>query len=281
MNNLVQTIERITPTMAKKYLETSRGNRPISQDTVRSYAKTMMDGKWRLNGVPIIFDSEKRLLDGHHRLHAIIAANRAIEMSVTYGVDSDVFTTYDCGRHRSLGQILAMNGIESYNNVAAVVAVNTTLEMTGRIRSNNSAKTGRMTNDMYFDKWKDDPESYNDCTKFARQMYAVARILRISWIGGLTYYLTHKGGYQADFVKRFFTAVCNLETTGISAADELRKFILRNERNNDSKKLTDEYLFAIVVKAWNAYARDKVVGYLRYMPNKEDYPTLLLNVTKR
>jgi len=281
MNNLVQTIERITPTMAKRYLETSRGNRPISQDTVRSYAKTMMDGKWRLNGVPIIFDSEKRLLDGHHRLHAIIAANRAIEMSVTYGVDSDVFTTYDCGRHRSLGQILAMNGIESYNNVAAVVAVSSALVNTGRVHQNNSAKTLRMTNDMYFEKWKEDPEAYNECTRLARQLYAVARILRISWIGGIAYFLTHTGGYQFDFVKRFFSAVCNLETTGISAADELRKFILRNERNNDSKKITDEYLFAIVVKAWNAYARDKVVGYLRYMPNKEDYPTLLLNVTKR
>lgn len=278
MNNLVQTIERVTPTMARKYLETSSGNRPISMPTVRTYAKAMKEGRWKMNGVPIVFDNEGHLLDGHHRLYAIIDANKSLEMSVTYGVESDTFTTFDCGRHRTIGQLLAMNGVSNYNRVSGVVSANAALENTGRIRQNNGAKGLSLANDVYYAKWSEHPEDYADCTKFAESLYRIARIMRVSWVGGLTFYLTHTGGYRVDFVKKFFSAVCNLETSGITPADELRKFILRNDRNNETKKITDEFLFAIVVKAWNAYARNKTVGMLKYVPSQEDYPALKLNV---
>ena len=277
MNPIIQTIERVTPTMAQKYLESSAGNRPISITTVKSYAATMENGGWKVNGVPIVFDSNGKLIDGHHRLQAVILADRSIELTVTRGVEPDVFTTFDCGRHRNLGQILAMCNVSDYNKISGVVSVNISLERYGNIRKNNGTKEFRLTNDIYYQKYKEDPESYADCAKFAEKLYRVAKILRISWIGGLTYYLTHTGTFELDYVKKFFNSVCNLETSGISPADELRKFIIRNTRNNDTKKLDQNYLFAIVIKAWNAYVNDSIIGCFKFNPGKEDYPKLRLN----
>lgn len=277
MNPIVQTIERVTPTIAKKYLETSSGNRPISRSVVQSYASTMINGDWKVNGVPIVFDNEGHLIDGHHRLQAIIEANKCIEMSITRGVEPDVFTTFDCGRHRNLGQILAMNGIVDYNKISSVVSVDIALERYGAVRKNKGAKQIRMTNDIYYQKWKQDPEGFASCTKFADKMFRTDRILRMSWIGGLLYYLTHTGTFDTEYVKKFFIAVCSLDSSGINPADELRKFILRNDRNPGSKKFDDSYLFAIVVKAWNAYASNTIIGQLKYDINKEEYPKLRLN----
>ena len=277
MNPIIQTVERVTPTMAQKYLETSAGNRPISMTTVKSYAATMENGGWKVNGVPIVFDSNGNLIDGHHRLQALILANRSIELTVTRGVEPDVFTTFDCGRRRNLGQILAMCNVADYNKVSGVVSMNIALERYGAIRKNNGAKEFRMTNDIYYQKYKEDPDGYVECTKFAEKLYRVAKILRMSWIGGLTYYLTHTGTFELDYVKKFFTAVCNLETSGINPADELRKFIIRNSRNNETKKLDQNYLFAIVIKAWNAYVNGTIIGCLKYVPGKEEYPKLRLN----
>ena len=116
-------VETITPQKAQEYLAKSGGNRNISKPVVASYATTMREGKWILNGEPIVFDVDGVLLNGHHRLHAVIQSNVPIQTFVTRGVEHGAFTTFDCGRHRTLGQLIGMNGIKHYNSVASVVNV--------------------------------------------------------------------------------------------------------------------------------------------------------------
>ena len=279
MNPIVTSIERVTPAMAKRFLETSEGNRPISPASVESYADMMERGEWKVNGIPIIFDKNGHLIDGHHRLEALIKADVSVEMTITRGVEADVFTTIDCGRHRNLGQLLAMNGVENYNKVSGIVSVSIALERTGKIRQNNGAKIYKLSNDILYQKWKEYAEDYADCTRFAERCYKVAKILRTSWVGGLVFYLTHTGGYDVNFVKKFFSAACSIETSGINPADELKKVILRHDRKNNVA-MTDEYLFALLTKAWNAYARGSIIGKLSYSPKQEDYPKLKLNPEK-
>lgn len=277
MATIIQTIERVTPAIAKRYLDSSIGNRPLSAATIKNYANTMKNGGWKLNGVPIVFDESGHLLDGHHRLYAIINADCSVEMSVTRGVATDTFTTFDCGRHRNLGQLLAINDVPNYNDTAAVVSANVSLEVSGQLGNSNSAKRYNLTNDVYYLKYKNDPEDYDECTAFAKKCYKQAKILKISWIGGATYYLSHTGGYDIDYVKKFFKAVCSLENSDITPAVQLRNFILRNERNNKTHRVTNEYIFAILVKAWNAYVRNKAIGRLVYMPSQEECPKFKLN----
>lgn len=101
--------ENITPAKAQEYLNSSQGNRPISKVTVRSYADTMKKGKWMMNGVPVVFDVDGHLLDGHHRLEAITLAGIPVKMDVCRGVSPDAFTTFDCGRHRNVGRCCRQN----------------------------------------------------------------------------------------------------------------------------------------------------------------------------
>ena len=271
-------IETITPAKAKEYLKTTQGNRPISKVTVRSYADSMLQGKWLLNGVAIIFDNEGHLIDGHHRLNAIVKADVPVQTCVCRGAEPDSFKTIDQGRGRNLGQLIAMQQVLNYNAVASIVNANNSLIISGRFWVNNGARSKQATNADLYDEYYRNKEEYQEAGTYACEMYRQARIIKASWIGALYYYLSHTGCYKKDYVKRFFTAVCSLETSGISAADELRNFIIRNDRNRtDGAKLDQERLFAIICKAWNAYVAGKEVKKYKFDPDNEDYPTLKLN----
>ena len=270
--------ENITPAKAQEYLNTSMGNRPISKPTVHSYAHTMKQGGWMLNGVPIVFDTEGHLLDGHHRLEAITMAGIPVKMDVCRGVAAEAFTTYDCGRHRTLGQILAMQHVKHYNGVGSIVACNETLVHTGRIHANNARVAGwdsrKRTNAEGYEIYARDPKGYNKAAEEAVRLVRTARILKVSWVGGLIYYLTHTGGYDHDFVVTFFENLCSLDDGDIQSANLLRKRILREKLNNTM--LTTSQLFAFICIAWNAYVTGKDLKTIRFKDKIEEYPHLIL-----
>jgi hypothetical protein len=72
----------------------------------------MTEGRWKVNGDTIRF-SGKRLLDGQHRLHAIIQAGVPIWALVVEEIDDTAFDTIDTGRTRGAGDILSVYGFGS------------------------------------------------------------------------------------------------------------------------------------------------------------------------
>lgn len=269
--------EEITPAIAQVYLQTSLGNRPTSDSTVLSYANTMRKGKWMLNGMCIIFDSEGHLIDGHHRLLAVIKAGIPIKFDVARGVPSDAFTTYDCGRHRTLGQLIAIQGSKNYNVVASIVVANAALENKGRLFSNNSAggrdKRMRMTNSEKYDLYIKDVEGYNKVGSLIIKLHAQCNIIECSWAGGMYYYLTHTGGYSEAFVLNFFESLFTLDTPDIEVVNQLRKVLTKDAMA--IKKMPTEARWAYLAKAWNYYASGECPKLLKWAQT-ENTPILKL-----
>ena len=105
------TQETITPEIAQEYLKHNTENyRGLHRDRIIGYAADMMNGKWQFNGEAIKFDVNGKLIDGQHRLHAIVRANVPVEMLVIRGIEEGV-NLYDIGSLRSLGQIAKARGI--------------------------------------------------------------------------------------------------------------------------------------------------------------------------
>ena len=114
--------ETITPELAQEYLKYNTENyRSINKFRVMSYASDMKNGKWQLNGEAIKFDVNGKLIDGQHRLQAIVSAGVPAEMLVIRDVEEGV-NLYGIGSNRSLGQIAKARGIvtTSYTQVIAV-----------------------------------------------------------------------------------------------------------------------------------------------------------------
>jgi len=94
--------------------------RSLSPNRVAKYCKDMRAGHWRVTGDPIRFDSSGRLIDGQHRLKAVIDAGVPVEMTVAWNVPDAAVGAIDIGSARTAGQILGAEGIDLANQAAAV-----------------------------------------------------------------------------------------------------------------------------------------------------------------
>lgn len=114
-------IETITPKIAEQILSANTRNRPLSPATVGKYAADMAAGRWTLNGEPIIVASDGTLLDGQHRLHAVVSVSATVRALVVRGVEPGAFVTMGAGRTRTAADVLAISGF-AHSNVMAAAA---------------------------------------------------------------------------------------------------------------------------------------------------------------
>ena len=116
-------IEIVTPEKAQEYLKRNTMNfRTISLSVVDAYARDMMAGKWELNGEPIQFNEDGVLLNGQHRLKAIIRSGCSIPMMIVEGIANNV-SMYDSGTIRSAASYASFNGIKNAQVIMGVAAI--------------------------------------------------------------------------------------------------------------------------------------------------------------
>lgn len=97
MNDITPTMthRHITPRIAKTMLSHNTGNRPLRKAVVQRYATDMENGDWQDNGDPIRFDTNGRLIDGQHRLEAVILSDTPIDAWVLRGLKPETQKTMD------------------------------------------------------------------------------------------------------------------------------------------------------------------------------------------
>lgn len=110
--NLSFVQELITPDIARTYLGLNFAtNRNVVKAILRRYVDDMKAGLWRFEASdPIRFDINGQLIDGQHRLHAVIKSGVPNYFLVVRGVPTDVVHTLDTGKSRSPGDALKIRG---------------------------------------------------------------------------------------------------------------------------------------------------------------------------
>lgn len=119
---LTMDVERITPSIAAEYLKKNMPlNRRINSSRVETYADDIRRGGWKLNGESICFNEKGELIDGQHRLLAIIKAGVPAEISVIRGVGNDI-ALFDRGANRTETQILRMRNDVAFKPSSSIIA---------------------------------------------------------------------------------------------------------------------------------------------------------------
>lgn len=116
------TTVMVTPEKAESWLRRGGKNRKLIQTQVDRLAKEMLAGRWALDGQTVIFDNQGRLLNGQHRLNAVIQSGCTVLMLVVSGVhDPNAFSTIDTNQtRRGAHTILDIEKIANPANVAAI-----------------------------------------------------------------------------------------------------------------------------------------------------------------
>lgn len=121
----------INATLARHLvLHNNLRNRSTSQRKVREYAQTIAKGEWEDNGSALVFSIKKTLIDGGHRLHAIVRAeqdtkgemNVGLPTLIVPGKQEEVVRSIDVGSHRTAASHLELMRFEHPVRLASAVA---------------------------------------------------------------------------------------------------------------------------------------------------------------
>jgi hypothetical protein len=113
----------MTPKLASQILERNINNRSVRPNMVRQIVNDIKCGRWMLNPQPVSIASDGTLLDGQHRLMAVVQAGQAVQMMLASNCQAECFATIDTGNPRTPGDILKVEGASNYTIVASIIRV--------------------------------------------------------------------------------------------------------------------------------------------------------------
>src|ERR1700709_2078030 len=119
-NSPTVEIVDVTPEIAEAWLSKNPNNRNLRGQVIASYARDMASGSWVLNGETVKISVSGHLLDGQHRLSAVVEAAVTVPMIVVNGIPSEAMPTVDTGAKRTYADSLRLQGEENTSVLAAV-----------------------------------------------------------------------------------------------------------------------------------------------------------------
>lgn len=103
-------IVTMTPDQALEILASNTSNRRMRKSVVTRYSRAIKAGQWKLTQQGVAISRDGVLLDGQHRLAAIIEAEIPVPMVVATDCDPSIFSVLDTGATRLASDVLHVNG---------------------------------------------------------------------------------------------------------------------------------------------------------------------------
>ena len=114
--------KKIGPDEAKAYLALNRENRKVNLKKVEILANEMNAGKWKSStGETIKISKSGRLLDGQHRLLAVIKAMVTIYLDFAEGLSESIMPVIDSGLKRSIANVFEFKGLKQSRSMASII----------------------------------------------------------------------------------------------------------------------------------------------------------------
>lgn len=120
----------VTPRKAQQWLDASQGvkQRTIRDIRVAKLVHAIESGQWRVSHQGIAIAPDGYIIDGQHRLSAVVRSGIAVEMMVAFNADPETFDVIDTGASRTPGDMLKIEGFTNVNILAAAVRAVLTYE---------------------------------------------------------------------------------------------------------------------------------------------------------
>lgn len=232
----------ITPDGAMSVLEKrSDGNRRIKQRQVSKIRRAIERGEWEENGQTIVLDQYGWLLDGQHRLFAIMEAEQSVRALVVWGVTRAAQHSIDGGTARSPSDFLVMNGYRCANQTRAIC--NLLLHYDRRLLDKR-----RTTDSMSAQEMLEMMAAYD--IPLSLELSSPCKPLRSGC--GAFLAVAIKAGHSREALSEFVDAVVNGDAGGKkSPANILRKRL--DDRNR--RKTRSIEAFALWIKAFDFWRK--------------------------
>lgn len=271
MNNTVTTrMENVTPEQASQWLERNTHNRKLRTHQVAAMVRDIQEGRWQWNGDSIKFADDGTLLDGQHRLHAIVESGQPVLTLVVSGLAKTTQATMDTGTKRSGADVLKLNGEKNYTVLAA--ALRSAILWDAGIRNMGGGNRVTTNGDLV-----DYLEAHPEMRDYVEAYNTLRRGLRLPASVGVTAIKLFTE-IDAEDAKYFFERLASGE--GLYRGEpifEARRLLKEDEATTSNTRAgrTSTWKMAILIKSWNKFRNGETVKQLSYRPggaNREKFP---------
>lgn len=248
------TIAYITPETAKEimnaYEASTFANRTKTPSKVRKMAEEMKSGEWVYTGEPIIFDNEGILIDGQHRMSAVINSGTTQKFVIVFGLPRKSVIKIDSGSNRPDNARITID-LQDKNYHLCSAIIKQKLQFDNGCASYGQASINQKAGDKEKKaEYLAHKEFYLDVVKYAKYIeHYSSKNLKSVEVGSIYAYLVLTLGYEEETIKEFFNHFTNrpLAPKVINNACESLPKAQRTERTN------------IYLRTFNAYMRGNKV----------------------
>jgi hypothetical protein len=265
--------EKITPKKAQQYLDLMQTNRKLRQRLVDRYAAEMAAGQWKAGASTIKFNKDGELIDGQHRLSAIIQSGKTIEFDVRRDLDREVFMVLDTGGTRSPGDMLHVAGFQYTSNIASAIRqASSILEVEAGVIKPTSMGKKRIAPAVLLEWAQEHEEELVEACRECMSRDAKV-VCSPPSLFAECYFLFAQ--YNRKAAREFFEIL--IQGIGFELGDhdpiyQLRKQLLSFKANKNIKRPA-YYKAALVIKAWNAYQNRETIHQLKFVDG-ESWPEI-------
>lgn len=252
-------LETIGPKKASELLKLNTFNRPISQKHVEFLAGSMSRGDWRITGDTIKVNGEV-LVDGQHRLYAIIKSGVAIQCYVVRGIASNAYDAIDIIKPRTVGDHFGRAKEEHYTTLASAARWINCYENEGNFRLVFTPAIA----DIVVSKHK----GVRAACDFVRQ-YRLKGMIGYGAAAGMLTIMSEKSQAEAE---QFWTNICG----GENLTKSMPEYVIRQrmiDNSREHRQVRPYVIYAMTIKAWNSIREKKPLKVLRWT-DEEVFPVI-------
>ncbi|MFJ9622251.1 hypothetical protein [Streptomyces sp. NPDC101181] len=253
---------QVTPGMAEILLSRTVVNRRLDWGQVDFLADAIIREEWQLTHQGIALDGPLDtgfLLDGQHRLNAVIKAGIAVWIYVFEGLPRTAFPVLDTGKRRSGVDTLSSTGEKYlpvlYSTIRHVILFKNMPD------SSWSGNAARIANGRILAAYNEDSGMYRDAVAMGRE---ISKHVFASQTGmAVGYFVTTEAApaVKAESWIDGLTSGANLEVGDPRLA--LTK-VPHVKKRGAKRRYTMREQVAIYIKAWNAWVQEEKVEKLNF-----------------
>lgn len=246
---------QVDPATATRWLDRNKVNRNLRIAKVNQYANDMSAGRWNLSNDALCFAPDGTLLNGQHRLHAVIKSGATVTLLVIRNMPPKSMTTMDINASRTAADALGFAGEKSTHLLAAAAKL-AIVYSDDRIYRDNKAQAvspGEIQEFIDAHPLIRHSVSITAAAK-SKQIDAAPSVLAVAhWIIANT-----SGTTVADhYIHQLAHRIGEPDGSAVLAVDSR----LRQLRHKRAQYAQRDYL-GLLIKGWNHYARDHRVASL-------------------
>lgn len=283
--NITSKVEEIDPIQAHMMLQRNAKNRNKNRKNIDFYTQEMLANNWQCNGEGIIIDKDGNIMDGQHRLEAIIKSGKTEAIVVTRGVLRKAYSTMNQGSKRTTGQILKQAGNSYGNDLAAIIRILYDYKSQKYTKLGNTGRMSPTDAQSLLKRYSTGYNTIDDSLNFAKttckKKYACP--FRPNYIASLHYILSEIDQADADFFLTYLTtgnidanyryALDNKKSVNIVCGElnTIRNHFISLKTTNSSLIKSRHYTIGTLINCWNKFQKGTKISASGFKYTNNDH----------